>query len=314
MRKLLLILVLVGCGGGGGTTHSVCGNSKVEPGEDCDNGTANGMPGNGCNANCTFNNIMLTGLQVTWFINQNAAPQFDSEACFTVADSGYMPMIRVTLSGPNGVSYTDEYPCSPNVKLYADQASKPIPAGDYMITGRMIEREQAPGTGVMDLTQDVTVMASVTSMHQTNSTVNFPYDKFINQNRQGNLFFETTGWQQTDMPDAAVDGSGMVLMGCSAAGVMRTRFFLRRMGQPVTAMTTMGLALDGTPTDCTGPSNKYTVQNLPWGPYDLVVGGYANQGASQLLYCSSIPVFVGAGSANPTYLLTAQATSASNCP
>ena len=310
----MVILALLGCGGGG-TTHRVCGNSHVEPGEDCDNGAANGTPGNGCSADCTFVNIMNTSLQVAWKINNMAAPMFPDEPCYTVTDQMYQAYARVTLTGP--VTYTDEYKCSDVSYNYVDQPSKPLPPGDYMVTARLIERELPPGTNMMDLTSDIsTPMAiSIANMAHATTTLNFTYDKFINQNRQGNLFFETFKWQPmaTD-PDA---GPPPALTSCASASVARVRFYLKRNGQPVTAMTTTGLALDGTAADChtpAGPTDSYQVQNLPWGPYDLVIAGFANQGASQLIYCSTLPIFVGAGGANPTYQLTTEATTASVCP
>jgi cysteine-rich repeat protein len=316
LKNLVLVLAaLAGCGGS--SSKSVCGNGKVEPGEDCDNGPQNGQPGNGCSADCTFVDIHNTSLQVTWKINYQAAPGFTDEPCFTVTDQGYQGYARVTLSGP--VNYTDEYKCDDVSHTYIDQPSKPIPAGMYMVTVRLIEHALPPATDTMDLTSDVsTPMAvPVASMMMANVQLNFTYDKFLNQNRMGNLFFETTGWRQPGDPDGGTDAGGPVLMGCSAANVIKVRFHLMRMGQPVSAMTTTGLALDGSPTDChtpSGPTDSYHVMNLPWGPYEMVVGGYTNGGATQLAYCETIPIFVGAGGANPTYQLVTLASSASSCP
>ena len=316
MRKLLFILALASCGGGG-TTKSVCGNSKVEPGEDCDNGSANGAPGNGCSANCTFVDIHNTSLQVTWKINNNAAPGFGDEPCFTITDMGYASYVRVTLAGP-GVNYTDEYKCSDVSHDYVDQPSKPIPPGDYMVTVRLIEHALPPATDSMDITNDVMTQmpVSVPNMMQGNVLLNFDYNSFINQNRMGTLFFETWQWEQMAVAtDGGIDAGGPLVMGCSTAGVNKVSFQLMRSGSPVTAMTTTGIHLDGSLSDChtpAGPTDNYQVQNLQWGPYDMVVGGWANPG--QLRYCSTIPIFVGAGGANPTYQLTTVATSASTCP
>jgi hypothetical protein len=83
----------------------------------------------------------------------------------------------------------------------------------------------------------------------------------------------------------------------------------------MTEMT--NIRLDGMTTPChtpTGTSDSYQVKNLPWGAYDLVVAGFSNPGGTQLTYCSTIPIFVGAGGANPTYKLQAQAQNGGSCP
>jgi len=292
----------------------VCGNGKTEPGEDCDNGSLNGQPGNGCSATCTFVNIMNTAIEVRWTINAMAAPMFDSESCFTLATpagQGYQVYTSLMLSGPAPMS--GEFKCSDGSRVFIDQPSGPLPAGTYMVTARLLERNGAMQS--MDLTQNVTTMVTVADKQQAGTTVNFSWDKFT-QSYTGNLFFQTASWQQPGDADAGT--GGLVVMGCASANVNKVRFWLRRGGSLVPGVrTTSGVMLDGNGIyDChtpTGPTdNYYTVQDLPWGLYELVVGGYLTPG--QLTYCSASQVFVGAGSTNPTYRLTTQATSAPSCP
>src|SRR5262249_22233400 len=143
----------------------------------------------------------------------------------------------------------------------------------------------------------------------------------VDQNRTGTLFFQTAGWRPPDPPDAGVDGGVAPLMGCQAGGVSRVRLYLRRMGaQVLPAPITANLGnvhLDGMLADChtpTGPSDSYQVPNLPWGPYEIVVGGYSDQGASQLMFCSATPLFVGQGTANPPFKITTDAAAGTSCP
>lgn len=58
-HRLVLVIaaLLVGCGGHGSTQSDAagtCGDGIVEGGEQCDDGANNGMPGDGCKADCTF--------------------------------------------------------------------------------------------------------------------------------------------------------------------------------------------------------------------------------------------------------------------
>ena len=59
MRAALLViftLLATACGGSGkaGNDANTCGNGSVDPGEDCDDGAANGTAGDGCTASCKF--------------------------------------------------------------------------------------------------------------------------------------------------------------------------------------------------------------------------------------------------------------------
>ncbi len=58
MRVAILVLAaaLVGCGGSKHASNdaNLCGNGTVDPGEDCDDGPANGTAGDSCGATCKF--------------------------------------------------------------------------------------------------------------------------------------------------------------------------------------------------------------------------------------------------------------------
>jgi cysteine-rich repeat protein len=310
--KLIAYVFVVGglCAcGGGSSSKAVCGNGKIESGEDCDNGSQNGQPGNGCSADCTFVNLARTSIQVSWKLNGQAAPGFTEESCYTVIDSGYKGWVHLQLMGP--VQLSADVKCDPNTKTFVDGSPGPLPAGTYAVTAKLYEKQDAPSTDMRDLTSDVSSMAMVASEQTATAMINFPFTSFLNS-YQGTLFFQTFGW-------APMGSTGGVTT-CTDAMVSQVRFWLRRDGQLVPGqMASCGrgcsFPLDGSAaTLChtpTGISDAYSA-DVPWGPYELVVGGYGSAG--QLLYCSGTQVFVGAKTANPTFMLTTAATTATSCP
>src|SRR5258708_35879143 len=60
---------------------AVCGNLKVESGEQCDKGTDNGVDGSGCSAQCQFANIAVASIQVSYSKLLNEVPNFNGVAC-----------------------------------------------------------------------------------------------------------------------------------------------------------------------------------------------------------------------------------------
>jgi cysteine-rich repeat protein len=303
-------LLVVGCGGGagGGAGSSgadvgVCGNGKIERGEDCDDGDRNGTPGDGCSATCTYVLLHPTTVQVAWHINYMAAPMFSDEACYTVVDPGFQAVVKLSFAGMS--QFSGEGACNDGSKMFVDQPVHPLPPGDYTVTAKLVERST---TEERDLTSEVTTKVSALDGEQVDALVNFPSDKFVHS-YTGDLFFTTASWGDT---------GGSVRNSCAGAGINKVRLWLRRRGSVVPGAQTVGqpaIALDGSMIiDChtpTGSSDSYHVQALDWGNYEVVVGGY--QGGN-LVFCGPSPVFVGAGGANPTYQLTTTQATGATCP
>src|SRR5437588_12015553 len=77
---------------------AVCGNLKVESGEQCDKGADNGVDGSGCTSQCQFANIAVASIQVSYTKLLNEVPMFDGVSCNDLGIGG----AHVVLAGPQG--------------------------------------------------------------------------------------------------------------------------------------------------------------------------------------------------------------------
>jgi cysteine-rich repeat protein len=289
-----------GCGDEG-TAGAVCGNKAKEKGETCDDG--NTTPGDGCSDTCQLESAARTQVMITWGINANAVPGFNSDQCSSdeVLESGKNGLMQLRFDGPT--SMTKTYPCSNGGVLEAN-----LMPGDYTIGGTILEATPVAGgppTTVpitSEVTQTVSIMTNQVPLAQT--ALNFDIAKFTRTYR-GFLFFQVANY-----------GGALT---CENAMVDKQRFTLRRGGQILRVTTkgdatTPGQLTDGVATgacriDIAGTTQVQTIEDLEWGPVEMQAEGLDASGAVK--YCSRTPLFVGAGRANPIFALS---VAAGPCP
>src|SRR6185369_5465773 len=78
----VLLAIPFACGpGDGDAPPAVCGNGKVEGGEQCDGGENNGKDGYPCSSTCRAISVIRSTLNVTWSILPNPVEGFTNSTC-----------------------------------------------------------------------------------------------------------------------------------------------------------------------------------------------------------------------------------------
>ena len=252
--------MIAGCGG------SVCGNGKVEEGEQCDDG--NTASGDGCSATCRAEATVDTFIHWEFVVGQFDG--FDGATCLGLG----VARVTVTLTGPKAVTQTTDCSLS-QIKLSS------LPAGDYTARAVALDASGAALTG--DLASQAFTVAGQTQ----DVYVNFPFEDFL-RSYTGSYYF-------------TVRYGGAASCAAAEVPVARERIELTRGG---TAL--VGTTLDGTPIDgsragachAAGEDAAQTVNDLPWGPAAITISGEDVDGT--VLYRGSFDTFVGAGGANAT--------------
>ena len=294
---LMMTLVVLGggvawleCGGG-----SVCGNMKVESGEQCDVGAMNGVDGSGCSATCQFATIAVASIQVSYSKLQGEVPGFNGVSCGDLGIGG----AHVVLSGPSGAD--EMWMGCMQSKTYSSN----VTPGAYQATITLLDSK-----GVALTNPVTTAMTDVQKGPVTNLAINFKQADFVKQDYQGNLNFDPN-W-------------GMMGKACGDAGVTMEAVTLKKMnGMPVTMpnLTSDGLAVNGAAGTCFVKDPAKTILNqkigpLPWGHYTL---GIVGKMAADVTFCKTFEVFASPGLAPMTFELVIDPFSAgsdggTSCP
>jgi hypothetical protein len=289
--------VLAQCGG------SVCGNGKQEPGEQCDQGDRNGMPGVACTAECKQLSIITPKLQVSWARLRETVQAYPNYPDATCAALG-IDKVRVAIDGPTPSS--EDIPCAMMNTLLKDG----VAPGMYTVTITMLD-----STGAAISRPKSSMPTDVQATGQpTDVKVELSKDDYVKQDYTGTLYF---------MPNWGMSGGT-----CSAQMVGQTSVRLTPRGSstPVMKMTsTMPTRLlDGTVSGCfvqMGTDLTEKAPGLAWGHYDMTITGTLTTSAQGTVdFCQKFGVFVGPGVANPSFQLVVPRASvdpdggASSCP
>jgi len=280
-------LVLSHCGG------SVCGNGKVETGEQCDQGARNGMSGVGCTAECKLSSVITAKLQVSWARLKETVGAYPNYPDGTCAALG-IDKVRVAIDGPSAESV--DLPCAMQNALTRD----PVTPGMYTVTITMLD---ASGTAISKPKASMPTDVQATGQ-ATNISVELSKDDYVKQDYTGTLYF---------LPNWGASGGT-----CAAQSVGQTSVRLTPRGSstPVMKMTSTMPArlLDGTPTGCFVPMGNDLTEKaptLPWGHYDMTITGTKTTSAQGTIdFCGKYDVFVGPGVANPSFQLVVASTGA----
>lgn len=263
------------CGGA-----AVCGNGKVDRGEQCDKGAQNGVDGSGCSTKCQYANISVATIQVSYSKLIDEVPGFDGVSCDALGIGG----AHVVLAGPQGADET-WMGCTQS-KMYGN-----VQPGTYQATITLLDAGMSPLTNPVS-----TAMTDVQKGPVTYLAINFHQADFVKQDYTGQLDWNPS-W-------------GTAGQACAAAGVTNEALILKDpQGKPVTmpAMTSDGLKVDGTFGKCFSKDAKTLYERigpLPWGHYSLTIMGRA---MGELTHCKTFALFLAPGIDTPTYELTVDA-------
>jgi cysteine-rich repeat protein len=260
--KLLVLLALAGCGG------AVCGNGKLEAGEQCDDG--NLVDGDGCSSTCKYEPSVDTYIHWT-FVATEFLP-FDGESC----DDVQAVKVGLTIAGPK--PSTQVIDCG----MYSIKLSR-LPAGSYTVSAVATDASGAA------LTSGLATASFVVADQTQNVYVDFPFADFM-RSYTGDYFFRVSWAGQNH---------------CAAASppVMKERLLMVRDGVPLMGETTDQTPIDGSKAgpcrDAGGGSQ--VVKGLDWGPAEITVTG--EDAVGHALYSKTFATYVGAGPSNPAALL-----------
>ena len=277
-------VALVVCGGGVTWMEcgksSTCGNSKVEGDEQCDKGPDNGVDGSGCSSTCTFANIAVATIQVSYSKLLNEVPGFNGATCADLGIGG----AHVVLAGPQPAD--EMWAGCMQSKQYAN-----VTPGTYQATITLLDANMQPLTNPVS-----TPMTDVQKGPVTNLNINFKQADFVKQDYVGQLDFDA----QWGMADKRCNDIG--------PSIMESVTLKDAKGALVTtpSMTDDGLKLDGMFGACftASATAAQRVKPLPWGHYTLVLQAKV-MGA--VAFCQSFDVFVPPGSTPETYPLVVNA-------
>jgi cysteine-rich repeat protein len=254
------LLLVAGCG-----ESAVCGNAKVEDGEQCDDG--NTVSGDGCSATCRVEATADTFIHWQFVVGQFDG--FDGETCLGLGVS----KVTLTLTGPKMVTETSDCGLS-QIKLSS------LPAGTYAVSAVALD---ANGATVTNGLASQTFTAGATQ----DVYVNFPFEDFTRA-YTGTYYF-------------SVRYGGVASCADAEEPVARERITMVRGGTSLPGMTLDGIPLDGSLAGAchsAGESAPQQVNDLAWGPATVTITGETQGGT--VLYRRSFDTFVGAGIANTT--------------
>jgi cysteine-rich repeat protein len=254
-------MALAGCG----DTAGYCGDGKVDPGEECDDG--NDDQTDFCRECRTFLPAQLT---IKWEFNKNEAPMFTGDSCLDLRVS----TVEVEVTGP--VTRSSSETCSLRQVVFTD-----LPAGTYVV--RVTPRNAGDESLVTAPIEATVPYNGQDLIHE----VVVPYDAWSGT-YDGTFYFRVL-WAGAD---------------CSAAAppVAAHRLLLEAGGAPVSVLTDDGDALDGSATGaCRTIAEDFpqSAQAVPWGPATFTITGYDSGGTPQ--FEETFDTFVGAGPNNPEY-------------
>jgi cysteine-rich repeat protein len=254
---------------------AVCGNLKVESGEQCDKGPENGVESSGCSAQCQFANVAVASIQVSYSKLLNEVPNFNGVACNDLGIGG----AHVVLSGPQPVD--EQWMGCTQSKMYAN-----VMPGTYSAKITLLD-----ATGTALTKEVVTATADVVKGPVTNLSINFKQADFVKQDYTGQLDWNPS-W-------------GMADKKCADSSVSMEQVTLKNMsGMAVStpAMTSDGLKVNGPMGPCFAKDATTLFQRigpLPWGHYMLGLVGKN----SAVAFCKTFELFVAPGVSPETYEL-----------
>jgi cysteine-rich repeat protein len=253
----------------GSKTPAYCGDGVVEAGEQCDDGSGNGAPGDPCSKQCRLSAEL--DAYVKWTIVGAEYPGF-SETCGGVQAK----TVQLTITGPS--ASTPTAPCSDYSIKLAD-----IKPGDYTVTA-VLWGDPDAGAALTKGMAHTSFTISATNP-QVMTTMDFPYEDFVRTDYTGDFYFATR-W-----------GSSQTCAGATPPVASQT-LLLERGGTPL--VDTNNLPLDGTQSTCVDANNPQTelAKHLPWGPATMTITGVDSTGTPQFM--GTFQTFVGADIANPT--------------
>jgi cysteine-rich repeat protein len=263
----LLSLVAATVGAGAACGGSVCGNGKVESGEQCDDG--NLVAGDGCSPTCQAEPARDTYIDWTFITKQ--FPGFTGETC------GGLGVAKVKLEGSGASTFNQSVDCTNGqIKLAF------LPPGSYQVKATALDGGGAP------ISRGLAHAAFTVSSGLTSVSVEFPFEDWT-RSYTGTYYFATR-WGGASCADANPP-------------VDRERVRLERDNVTVGGMTNDGLPLDGS---ATGPCRDDTngavqaARDVPWGPARITLTG--EDTAGHVLYRKAFDTFVGADISNPSFL------------
>lgn len=273
----LLVVGALACSDDSG---QVCGNGKLEPPEQCDDGNPDEFDAcRLCVAYVPPRNV------VKWEFNANAAPGFTSDGCLDVNASN----VRVELTGPS--TQSRDGGCTLRQVTFEE-----LPAGLYTIAVTPLDSAGAS-----------LVTAPVTAMVEANVTPGTVVETVVNVGPSAwarpmtGTFYFVLRW------------AGMTCT-MAAPPVAQQNVRLTIGGVPVTVSTSAttghpSYRLDGT-VDVTCVASTLgqaeAVDTLPFGPAQMTVVGKDGTGA--VMFRGTFDTFVGAGRANPVLTLDVPST------
>lgn len=254
MKRALLLCAVAGCG-------AVCGNGKIEDGEQCDDG--NTVDGDGCSSTCRY--VATIDTYVGWRLLGGEWPGH-GETCDDVGATDAL----LELAGPE--PFSQRIQCS----FYQYKLSALTP-GDYVAKATLYDGQTA-------VTRTATT-AFVAGDTQQTVTVDFVFADFL-RDYTGTFYFKAT-WGGADT--------------CAAAGVVTQRLRLTRGGVTLGTATELGDALDGSPSPCRDAAapRAQVAAGLAWGPAMLEVTGEDGGGVER--FHGAFAVFVGADLSNAVW-------------
>jgi cysteine-rich repeat protein len=256
MKRAVLLLVFAGCG-------AVCGNGKIEDGEQCDDG--NTADGDGCSSTCRY--VPTIDTYVAWRLLAGEWPDH-GESCGDVGASH----ILLELTGPR--PFSQRIDCGfYQYKLLA------LPPGAYVAKGTLYD-------GQTPITRTATKELTAGDVQQT-VTLDFAFADFL-RSYAGTFFFKVK-WGGADT--------------CAAAGLTQQRLRLTRGGAALGTATELGDALDGSASPCRDAAapRAQVAAGLVWGPAMLEVTGEDGDGVER--YRGAFDVLVGADISNEPWVV-----------
>ncbi len=157
----------------------VCGNGKVESGQQCDCGLdphrlpagcrdINGGPRSNCSAHCTWVNIDYTTLVVKWTLNgaDQHGGTFD-----TCSDIG-VSEVHLGVVGPGGFTSEKNPGCTSYQETWTETLQTFMPTGEYTVSATPLRNRQVVGemrdaTGIVHMDR------------KTEITIDFPLEGFF---------------------------------------------------------------------------------------------------------------------------------------